>query len=208
MNISGDVWIWISAIILITGYSSLFKYNPLYKIMESSFVGLTMGYSVVTNFHNYLKPTVVDKIVGQGRISLLLPLLLGLLMYTRYFKPVSWLSRYTQAFIMGVGASYILTKDFPTMVVAQVIATIKPLLSPAGALTNINNTIIFIGVVSVTFYFLFTVKREGPIRYISSLGRIFLMIALGAAFGNTVMGRVSTTFAQFNFLLRDWLGII
>jgi hypothetical protein len=33
------------------------------------------------------------------------------------------------------------------------------------------------------------------------------MVAFGASFGNTVMGRVSLLIGRMRFLLHDWLGL-
>ena len=42
----------------------------------------------------------------------------------------------------------------------------------------------------------------------SRIGIVFVMIGFGAAFGYTVMARVSLLIGRLQFLLGDWLGII
>ena len=111
MSISTDPWVWVSALITIGIYSVLFKDNPMYQFLESVFVGMAAGYLVVVNWFTLLKPTVSDEIAAKA-FSLIIPLILGLLVYTRYSKSVGWLSRYSMAFMMGVGSGYVLAKDF------------------------------------------------------------------------------------------------
>jgi len=40
------------------------------------------------------------------------------------------------------------------------------------------------------------------------IGIIFIMVGFGAAFGYTVMARISLLIGRLQFLLGDWLGII
>lgn len=208
MTISTDIWVWVSALITIGIYSVLFKDNPVYQFLESVFVGMAAGYLVVVNWFSFLKPTVVDEIGGKGHYSLIIPIVLGLLVYTRYSKTLGWLSRYTTSFMMGIGAGYVLTKDLKPLFLAQAKATMLPLWVEGNIAQSLNNTLIVVGVVCSLMYFFFTVKRSGAFGFGTRIGRWILMVAFGAAFGNTVMGRVSVTLGRFQFILTDWLGIV
>jgi len=42
----------------------------------------------------------------------------------------------------------------------------------------------------------------------SRIGIVFVMIGFGAAFGYTVMARVSLLIGRMQFILIDWLGVI
>ncbi|MGI6666547.1 MAG: hypothetical protein ACOX5Q_03685 [Bacillota bacterium] len=201
MSISTDPWVWVSALITIGIYSVLFKDNPMYQFLESVFVGMAAGYLVVVNWFSFLKPTVSDEIAAKGNYSLIIPLILGLLVYTRYSKSVGWLSRYSMAFMMGVGSGYVLAKDFKPLFLTQAKATMLPL-------NSVDNILIVFGVVSSLMYFFFTVRRSGAFGLGTKFGRWVLMMAFGAAFGNTVMGRVSVTLGRFQYILTDWLGIV
>jgi hypothetical protein len=76
----------------------------------------------------------------------------------------------------------------------------------AGPVAAFNSIVVFIGVISVLIYFFFSVPHEGAVGRISRLGIWFLMLGFGAAFGYTVMGRVSLLIGRFNFLVIDWIG--
>lgn len=208
MSISTDGWVWVSALIIIAAYSFLYKDNPAYRILESVFVGMSAAYLVIVNWFSSLKPTIETEIIKNGRVSLVIPLLLGVLMYTRYSKRIGWLSRYSMAFMTGVGAGYVLTKDFKPLFLTQAKATMLPLWVKGDVAASLNNIILMTGVVCSLMYFFFTVKRVAVVRYGSKIGRYVLMIAFGAAFGNTVMGRVSVTLERFQYLLSTWLGIV
>jgi len=72
-------------------------------------------------------------------------------------------------------------------------------LSPTSSL---NVIIILIGVSSVLFYFFFSVEHTGPGRAVARTGILFLMIAFGAAFGYTVMARMSLLIGRLTDLIE------
>jgi len=61
--------------------------------------------------------------------------------------------------------------------------------------------------VTVLFYFFFSVKHERSAGAISRVGIWFLMVAFGAMFGYTVMGRLALLIDRLDFLMADWLKI-
>ncbi len=65
--------------------------------------------------------------------------------------------------------------------------------------------ILFVGVLSVLVYFFFSVEHKGAVGGVSRLGIWFLMLGFGAAFGYTVMGRISLLIGRFNFLIVRWI---
>ena len=78
------------------------------------------------------------------------------------------------------------------------------LFTPAGW-ASVNNLVVFIGVLTVLCYFFFSIKHEGAFGRVASVGVWFLMVSFGAAFGYTVMGRISLLIGRFSFLVNDWL---
>lgn len=96
MNISPDPWTWIVAICSIAVFSSVFKDNKVYQTAEHVFVGSGAGYALAQAYRNIViqcwRPTFNDR-----RWLLIVPLLLGLLMYTRFIKGYEWLSRLSMA---------------------------------------------------------------------------------------------------------------
>jgi hypothetical protein len=93
-----------------------------------------------------------------------------------------------------------------SFVLQQVQGTLKPLVAvgPAGVgfgLAELNTVLILIGVVSVLVYFFFSVEHTGNVRRVAWVGSCFLMISFGAAFGYTVMARMSLLIGRFDELI-------
>jgi hypothetical protein len=196
------------AFFTITLLSVAFKDNPFYRFSEHLYVGIYAGYTVVITWFNYGKPTLMKSILAEGKWSYIIPVIIGLMMYARYFKSIAYLSRYTISFLLGVGAGYVLTKDFKALFIAQITATFRPLMVAADAMQTFNNLILVLGVLGTLIYFFFTAERKGAIGYSGQFGKWIMMIAFGSAFGNTVMARVALFLGRLQFLLGDWLHLI
>ena len=206
MNISSNPWVWIAAIGSIAVFSSLFKDNPVYKAAEHIFVGSGAGYALVQAYRNIViqgwRPLSND-----GKWILLIPLVLGLLLFTRFFKKVAWISRWSMAFLIGVGTGISIYGLYNSQLLAQIRATMVPLYVSGNAAATRDNLIMVIGVAAVLLYFLFTVPVKGPLKHVISFGRVMMMITFGVSFGNVVMGRISLLLGVMETVYSKWLGL-
>jgi hypothetical protein len=67
------------------------------------------------------------------------------------------------------------------------------------------NTLLIVGVVSALVYFYFSKEHTGLLGGTARLGIWFLMVSFGAAFGYTVMARISLLIGRMEFLIEDWI---
>lgn len=199
-------------------YSFLYKDTPIFKIAENLYVGVSLGYTIVITWYNFLKPDLFDPLIVplfssdatvKPKYSLIIPLILGLFILTRFSRSLSWLSRWSFAYIVGLGAGIGIPRIISAFILEQIEPSLKPLfVSGEPILSSINTILILMGVISVLFYFFFSVEHKGTRAKISQIGVWFLMVSFGASFGYTVMGRMSLLIGRIQFLLKDWLGII
>ena len=194
-------------------YSFLYKDNPVFKIAENLFVGVAMGYWIIITWFNILKPDVYEQLIvpffkdtgNAPQYIVIIPTILGIFMLLRFSDKLSWLSRWSFAFVVGLGAGITIPNFIHAFILKQL--TFGSLI--AGSLPDsINNFLILLGVVSVLIYFFFSLEHKGVLGGVSKIGVWFLMIAFGASFGFTVMARMSLLIGRIQFLIRDWLGII
>jgi len=191
---------WVAAICTLAVFSYLYGENPFWRLAEHVYVGLAAAWSIAYNFHNYIKPTIMTDLLEKGYWSYILPIILGLLIYTRYVPNISWLSRYPLSFWIGYGAGYVLAFA-PAVYLKQITASFYKL-------DSINAVITLIALLATLMYFFFTVKRDNAIMNIGAgLGRYAIMIALGAGFGSTMLYRFSLFLSRARFLLVDWLKL-
>lgn len=192
------IWNGIAAFLTICIFSFLYKDNPFYRLAEHLVVGVSAGYFAIILVYNGLIPKVVNPVFRQGKLYYILPAILGVLMWTRFSKKWSWLSRYSIAAYMGVATGVVIPLNMYTYVIKQAQATMQPV--GVTSLPLLNNLLVVIGVVSGLFYFYFSKAHTGVMGTISRIGIWILMVGFGAGFGLTVMGRVSLLVERVLFL--------
>lgn len=211
---------WAAAGLTLFIYSFLYKDNPLFKVGEHLYVGISVGYTVVLTWHTVflrllwepLAKSVGEAPASPGSYLLLIPAVLGLLMLARFIPKIAWLSRIAFAFVVGFGSGVAIPRVVSSYILKQIEDTVNPLLirmdgglslglDLAAPQSGINTVILLIGVVSVLFYFFFSVEHTGAGLVTARIGIYFLMIAFGAAFGYTVMSRMSLLIGRFRDLI-------
>ena len=203
---------WVATGLTLVIYTFLYKDNPLFKLGEHVYVGISVGYSIVITVYAVGVKLLWIPMTTEGQWHLLIPAFLGLMIAARFFPQIAWLSRISFAFVVGFGSGTIVPRLISSNVLSQLEDTIKPLATmTAAGLTysmdfidpksDINNLITLIGVVSVLFYFFFSVEHRGVGQAVARTGIVFLMIGFGAAFGYTVMSRMSLLIGRFDDLI-------
>ena len=212
MNISGDPWIWISALLTLCIFSFLYRDNPFYKFAEHLFVGVANGYFLTFTVHRVLIPNLFVPLFSQGRIFFIVPLIVGMLYVMRFIPRVSWLVRIPIAVTIGYYTGAVIPATIQADIIRQIQGTVLTSQNfhawNAGPNGIIWSVILFIGVVCTLSYFYFSREHKGVLGVTSKIGIIFIMVGFGAAFGYTVMARVSLLIGRFQFILGPWLGII
>ena len=220
-HLSPDLGVWVAAALTLCIFSFLYKENPFYRFAEHLFVGVSAGYYIVLNFWTVLVANLWDPLVvtfggrqgspfavhlGDYRAFLVLPALLGLLLFSRFVPRYSWVARWSLAVIIGVYAGLKTTGFAQSDFVAQVHGSIQPLWTGHWG-SSFNAWIFTIGLVTSLLFFYFSREHKGALGAASRVGMFFLMVSFGAGYGYTVMSRVSLLIGRFQFLLFDWLGL-
>jgi hypothetical protein len=185
----------------------LYKENAIYRLFEHIFIGLGAGYGVVITWREVLEPEWWTPLKAGGWYWLI-PMFIAMLYYTVYSKKFSWMSRLLVSTLFGIAAGQAF-QGFAAQVLPQVSKSFKPLwgtgITPGD---SFNNFIFVATLVCVLVYFFFSFRQEKPaVRGVATSGRWLMMIAFGAVFGSTVMGRFSLFIGRAQFLLNDWLGV-
>ena len=195
-----ELGIWIGAFLTLAFWSILFKENPVFDFAEHLYVGLAAGQAIVMGWLN-VKNLAIEPMTTEGKISAILPIILGLLLYTRFGSgSLKWLNRIPTALMVGVGTGLAFTRFAQSDLVGQVRGTMLDL-------GTLNNAIIVLGALCTISYFFFTSENK-VLTEMNKVGRVIMMVAFGSAFGNTVMGRLSLFIGRLQYLLGDWLGIL
>ncbi len=201
--ISTDPNIWIMAFFTIAITSLAFKDNPLAKFAEHTFLAAAAGNLVTMAWRNISQIGISG--VMKGSVSMIIPLLFGVALYTRYSKRYLWVSRYPTALMIGIGTGVTVRGFVEFQFTQQIVDTFKPL-------NSFNNIFFVFTVVVCLVYFVYSLTPKNEtlakqMSYISTLGRYLMMMAFGASMANTVITRVGQYAGRIMFLLYDWLGL-
>jgi len=207
--------VWVALFMMLAIYSyPLYKENPIFRFAEHYFVALSMGIGIVVTL-NSLKGTAITPLMG-GNYLLIIPIILGFCMYFLLVPKFRWVSRYPVAILVGSSLGLgIATNPLPS-IVSQIISTVTaPKAGTAfwamfpGAPTGDWFSFLFVavGCICATFYFLLTYEHTGPVKPFTIAGRYFIMLALGAYYGNTVLFRFSMLAERGQYLLKV-LGLV
>jgi len=198
--------IWIMAFFTLALFSFLYKDNPVYRLAEHIFAGLTDGYQVGLIWDTIILQKLWDPMVQNGQWWLFIPGVLGFLMFARLIPKISWLSRVSLAFVMGTTAGVFLVTQLHGLVLPQMQSTMMALGGENGFASAVLAIVVVVGVVSTLIYFYFSKEHTGALGVTARVGIWFIMISFGAHFGYTVMGRVSLLIGRVQFLVDDWIG--
>ncbi|MGI6632946.1 MAG: hypothetical protein ACOX5M_07820 [Bacillota bacterium] len=197
---NGDPGTWIAAVLTVITWSYLYKQNRIFQIAEHLFVGISAAHAMTVAFTNVRSGCVTPFLEGDR--SMLIPLVGGLLLYARFAPRLAHLSRIPLGFTMGTAAAVAIRGALGPSFIQQVRGTVIPL-------NSVDDIILVGGTVATLAYFLFGTKsRTGALAYAATLGRYTMMAAFGAAYGNTVMMRMSLLIPRIKLVFGTWLGLL
>lgn len=191
-------WLGVALTLLILSF--LYRDNPLYKIAEHLFVGISAGYYIALAWQETIWPNLILAVSVEHQWTRLGGALLSVLMFTRFVSRISWLSRWPLAFIVGMYAGINVGAYGRGDLIIQLEATMLDFLH--GGWAGVSNFLLVAGLTTSLLYFYFSREHTGVMRGVSRVGVGFLMISFGASFGYTVMSRISLAIGRARFLLE------
>ncbi|MCC6906333.1 MAG: hypothetical protein IT430_00200 [Phycisphaerales bacterium] len=226
-SVSRTLGTWIAALLTLFVLSFVIRDNPLYKVAESIFIGVSAAYWMVTGFWDTIVPNLLGKLApgllrdwavpGLGddqhpELAYLVPLILGIMLLWRLSPVGGWISRWPMAFIIGTFCGLrlmsFLHADFLTQIRNTIVSLYVVDNGSFDAWQSLKNLILVVGVLCCLVYFFFSLEHKGLVGNTARVGIWFLMITFGAAFGYTVMGRIALLAIRIEFLMDDWLWLI
>ena len=220
MTIGPWLELWVGALLTLMILSFLYRDNPFYRFAEHLFVGVSAAYWMVQAFWNTLIPNLFGKLYppmvefalpalkdNQPQFSRLIPLAFGILLLLRLVPRFAHYSRMAMALAIGFAAGTNLIRYLESDFASQIGQSIQPLVvtEPAFSLGGtISALVIVLGTMCGLVYFFFSREHTGMFGKASRVGIYVLMISFGAAFGYTVMARISLLTGRMSFLGR-WI---
>lgn len=210
MEFTSFLWMTFGVFVTMCIMSFLYKDNPFYKFAEHLVVGVSAGYFVIILWHQGLVPKLFQRLedgdwyygyLNSANWEYMIPAILGCMMWARFSKNYSWLSRWPMALYIGISAGLAVPLEMSNKVNKQLQAMMVKIdwanfFGHGGFdLLDINSgfsqVLILVGTLAALIYFFFSKEHKGAFGSAATLGIWVLMIGFGASFGFTVMARIS-----------------
>lgn len=202
--ISSDPRLWAILISVIMVWSILIKENMLYRIAENLFIAVIAANGVLSSINIVSKMGIGA--IQEGQFHMIVPIALGLLLYTNFIKGKQWMARWPTSFLLSVGIGVGVVRTVDTELVRQISMTVVPLVG-ATPFDTFNNVCLIVMMFSTILYFIFTERPSQYLRPFRSLGRYTIMIAMGAGFGGAVLNYTSMFLENIVTILYDLFGL-
>ncbi len=197
--------VWIAVFCTLGIYSILYRENNWFRLAESSYLGIAVGYGVSQDLL-YIRNQLTAQMESGGLAILVffITLLIGMLWYGRFNENLFYLYRWPLAIVVGTGIGMALKTVVFTQFLDQIIAQANTPLFIAGDLMGtINSLLIHLMVPSILLYFWFTgtLRDSGPMKVVGKVARYTMMAGFGSAYGYTILTRYSLFIGRSQFLL-------
>ena len=207
-----QIGVWVGASLTLLVFSYLLGDTPLFRIAQAIFVGVAIGYAATAAIYLVLLPLLIAPLFTDPVMNsyLMIPLVLGLLLFTKLRTDWASLGNLSIAFLFGVGGALALGGALAGTLLPQLSAIIVPL-------DSLENVLLVLGTLGAFLSFRFIQPQqpragarvlETAARGWGYLGRWFVLIAFGAIFAGTAVSRVSILVNRVYFLMHDWIQVI
>jgi len=210
MTLSNLAGVWVSIFLTLAIFSFLYEDNPIYKLAEHIFLGISIAIGATEIYFGVFKPNLIDKL-AEGRLLSIIPLMLLVMLLLKVTKKLDYMAKVPIAFIVAAFAGVKLTGEANANLMTQVAQTMPDLpavyeehgiwswdADGAGVFSSI---FLVLGLCACLLHFYFSARQTKSMAVVSKVGIIVLMLSFGASFGYTVMGRISLAIGRAQELL-------
>lgn len=208
----------ISFLLTLMVLSYLIRDNAAFRVAIYLFIGVSAGYAAAVAWNQVLMPRLFQPLLQGGWTNLLLlvPFLLGFLLFTKLSPRIAWMGSPSLALIVGVGAAVAVGGAVIGTLLPQTQAVVNDFNLPAisagwqkwlGYLAEA--ALMLLGTVSTLVYFHFSAKAtpSGPqrgkaINIISGVGQVFVAITFGVLFAGALAAAMTALIERMNFLVN------
>ncbi|HEU5012214.1 MAG TPA: hypothetical protein VFT66_06700 [Roseiflexaceae bacterium] len=204
----------IAVVLTIMVLSRIFGDNPLFRVAQYLFVGVSLGLAFVIAYHQVLRPAAMGLVSGDNNQLVLygVPFVLGILLLPRIAprQRLSWLANIPLAIIFGVGTALAVGGAIAGTLVPQILDTARPL--NGSIAETVGVVVLAIGTVVTLSAFYYTVPRDrrGGRAVVSAavIGHWLLMIAFGFFFASAVQTYMSALIERLQFIITTLTQLV
>lgn len=218
-------------VITIVIFSYLLKDTALYRWGLALLVGGGIGYTMGLTWQLVLRDWIFTMVMSpefdtETILTYVVPIALGALLLFKGFNPtkslgkISVLGNVSLALMLGVGAALAITGGLLGTLIPQVMATSTLLNFDRGVGGLIQGIVMIVG--TITSLHVFSVRipkidedeeiieddKPRPVRSLmDQIGRVFIAVALGVAFGGAVSSALTVLVMRLSRIIETITGL-
>ena len=200
MNFGDMMAAWSFALFSLAILSYLWKLNYIYKIAETFAVGSLLAHTFITTWTGSIEGICLKPLMA-GNVLRIIPLIFGLLVFTRLSRQYAWISRYPTAMLAGIGTGVMFGATFDAQVLTQIAMTAQAFIDK----DIFSATVILVGVFTTLTYFIYTKEHTGALGISARLGRIFAMFSFGMNYAAELIWYVTLVVGIMIRLVDLWI---
>ena len=196
---------WVSIFLTLCILSFLYEDNPVYKLAEHLFLGVSIGISVCEQYYGVFKPNLIDKL-ADGKLLSIIPLVMLLMLlfkgvagFSTALQKHAWVARIPIAFMVAAYAGVKLTGEANANLMTQVAQTMPNLAESwtANGLWSwqndgagvISDLLLVLGLIACLAHFYFSKVPDSAVRHggKAALGAFVVITGVGIAMLGGVM---------------------
>ena len=226
MQAVDPVWTLVGFFLTLLVFSYVFGDNPVFRAVTYTLVGAASGYLVVTVIYYAILPRLLYPLLGGSMVEralTLVPLFLSLLLLTKLFPRFSNLGRIPMGYLVGIGAAVTVGGAVLGTAAGQVKGTFGmfDFLSTTNLMNDpliqfIEGGIVLFGTIASLAYFHFGARNrpnEEPrrarwIEVLAWIGKIFIVVTLGALFAGVYISAITALIDRLGFLWQTLIQVI
>lgn len=175
-------------------WSTLYRENKLYDIVQYGALGSYFGYSSYVILKTLWDKTFIPLLTTAPDISLIIVTIMGFVLLLRIIPRFGKIARIPLGLYMGISMAVAVRGSISPQIIKQL--EVQSLYNPSDLFGSLNNIIIALCVLSTILYFIMSIEPKGAHYQITRFGRIAIMLSFGAIWGTSFMGYVSYSITQ------------
>lgn len=183
-----------------------------YRVAVYIFVGMTAAFTLIVTYEGVLLPYIQEiqqptsSTNTADTVIFITALLFGLLLILKPIRRLTWLTNSVFAVVIVVGAS--------VAIIGAISGTLFPLVRTSTTIAStttglLSTGVIFLGTITSLLYFHYQtkmgddgeIKQGGLIHALGMIGKVFIVITLGAIYAATMLTSLTILTERIGFLL-------
>lgn len=214
------IGIWIAALLTLAVLSYVIQDNPVFRLTQYLFVGVSAGYAAALAWNHILAPRIALLLRDpSGAWPYSLMLALAALLLGRGWQPTARLAGIPLALLLGVGAAVAIGGVLRGTLVPQMAASIVSLalVDYGGGLRGwafaLDAAFMLVTTLAVLAAYRYRAAAPGANalwhrleRHVGQFGRAMILLVLAALLAGAMLSFFSALRGRLDFFLYDWLG--